>query len=154
MTYLIDAMPQVIREYGPVQFLLIGDGPLMGELRAQVDRLGMRERIHFAGFQADYVPYMEAMDIGVMPSLWEGFSISMQEYMALGKPMVVTNHGSFLEALTHEQHGLIVATRDSAGLSAEHPDGCCATQRWRGNSARPCLRACGTSSVSSSTCAI
>jgi len=60
---------------------------------------------------------MEAMDVGVMPSLWEGFSISMQEYMALGKPMVVTNHGSFLEALTHEQHGLIVATRDSAGLS-------------------------------------
>lgn len=118
MTYLIDAMPQVIREYGPVQFLLIGDGPLMAELRAQVDRLGMREYIHFAGFQADYVPYMEAMDIGVMPSLWEGFSISMQEYMALGKPMVVTNHGSFLEALTHEQHGLIVATRDSAGLSA------------------------------------
>jgi len=118
MTYLIDAMPQVIREYGPVQFLLVGDGPLMGDLRAQVDRLGMRAHIQFAGFQADYVPYMEAMDIGVMPSLWEGFSISMQEYMALGKPTVVTNHGSFLEALTHEQHGLLVATRDSAGLSA------------------------------------
>ena len=53
-----------------------------------------------------------------MPSLWEGFSISMQEYMALGKPVVVTNHGSFLEALTHEQHALIVPTRDSAGLGA------------------------------------
>jgi glycosyltransferase involved in cell wall biosynthesis len=118
MTYLIDAMPEVLREYGPVQFLLIGDGPLMGELRAQVERLGMGAYIHFAGFQTKYVPYMEAIDIGVMPSLWEGFSISMQEYMALGKPMIVTNHGSFLEALTHEQHGLIVATRDSAGLSA------------------------------------
>jgi glycosyltransferase involved in cell wall biosynthesis len=118
MAYLIDAMPQVIREYGPVQFLLVGDGPLMAELRAQAERLGMREHIRFAGFQAEYVPYMEAMDVGVMPSLWEGFSISMQEFMALGKPMVVTNHGSFLEALAHEQHALIVPTRDSAGLSA------------------------------------
>jgi glycosyltransferase involved in cell wall biosynthesis len=118
MQYLIDAGPQVIREYGAVQFLVVGDGPLMGDLRAQAARLGVAEHVHFVGFQAEYVPYMEAMDIGVMPSLWEGFSISMQEFMALGKPMVVTNHGSFLEALTHEQHALIVPVRDSAGLSA------------------------------------
>ena len=117
-SYLIEAAAQIVRQYGPIQVLLVGDGPLMGELRASVDALGLTPYVHFAGFQAAYIPYMEAMDIGVMPSLWEGFSISMQEFMALGKPMVVTDHPSFLEAFTHEQHGLVVPVRDSAALAA------------------------------------
>jgi glycosyltransferase involved in cell wall biosynthesis len=117
-TYLIEAAAQVIREHGPVQFLLVGDGPLKDQLHAEVEQLGIAKHFHFAGFQSAYVPYMEAMDIGVMPSLWEGFSISMQEFMALGKPMVVTNHSSFLEAFTQGQNGLVVPTRDGPALAA------------------------------------
>jgi glycosyltransferase involved in cell wall biosynthesis len=117
-TYLIEAAARVIREHGPVQFVLVGDGPLKDRLHTQVEQLGIAEHFYFAGFQSEYVPYMQAMDIGVMPSLWEGFSISMQEFMALGKPMVITNHGSFLEAFTHGQNGLVVPTRDGPALAA------------------------------------
>ena len=71
----------------------------------------------FAGFQEDAVPYMQAMDVVVMPSLWEGFSISMQEFMALGKPMVVSDHHSFKEAMVDGEHGLIVPMRDGPALA-------------------------------------
>lgn len=116
-TYLLDAIARVIADYGPLQFVLVGDGPLMAELRAKAEHLGITAYTHFAGFQSDYVRYMEAMDIGVMPSLWEGFSISMQEFMALGKPLVVTDHASFREALVHGEHGLIAPVRNGEALA-------------------------------------
>jgi glycosyltransferase involved in cell wall biosynthesis len=43
----------------------------------------------------------------------------MQEFMALGKAMVVSDHHSFREAIDHGQHGLIVPMRDSAILADE-----------------------------------
>jgi glycosyltransferase involved in cell wall biosynthesis len=117
-TYLLDAAAELLRSYGPLQLLIVGDGPLRDELLIKATNLGLGPYVHFAGFQAEYVPFMEAMDIGVMPSLWEGFSISMQEFMALGKPMVVSDHRSFQEAFTHERHGLLVPARDGAALAA------------------------------------
>jgi glycosyltransferase involved in cell wall biosynthesis len=118
--YLVDAAARVVNDHeGPLLFLIVGDGPDQEALTQQVDSLGLSDRIHFAGFQEDAVPYMEAMDVVVMPSLWEGFSISMQEFMALGKAMVVSDHHSFREAIDHGQHGLIVPMRDSAILADE-----------------------------------
>jgi len=117
-TFLIDAAARVLRESGPVRYVLVGSGPLQQELQASVERLGIADRFSFAGFQADYIAYMQALDIAVMPSLWEGFSIAMQEFMALAKPLVVTDHPSFLEAIRHEQHGLVVPRGDSGALAA------------------------------------
>lgn len=117
-TFLLDAAAELLRSYGPFQLLIVGDGPLRDELLVKATTLGLGGHVRFAGFQADYVPFMEAMDIGVMPSLWEGFSISMQEFMALGKPMVVSDHRSFQEAFTHERHGLLVPARNGAALAA------------------------------------
>jgi glycosyltransferase involved in cell wall biosynthesis len=117
--YFIDAAAQVRQEYDqPVNFLLVGDGPLRQELESQVDRLGLRECFHFAGFQSDTVPFMQATDIATMPtSIDEGISLAMLEYMAMGKPMIATNDPSFEETVVHGQSGLIVAKKDSKGLA-------------------------------------
>jgi glycosyltransferase involved in cell wall biosynthesis len=118
--YLVDAAARVVDHHkGPLLFLIVGDGPDHQALTEQVHALGLSDSVRFAGFQEDAVPYMEAMDVVVMPSLWEGFSISMQEFMALGKAMVVSDHHSFREAIDHGQHGLIVPMRDSTILADE-----------------------------------
>ena len=114
--HFVDAAAHVITAYGPVDFLLVGDGELRADLERQVADLGIEKHVHFVGFQQDYVPYMEAMDVAVMPSLWEGFSISMQEFMALGKPLVATDHPSFREAIVDGEHGLIVPVADGAAM--------------------------------------
>lgn len=116
--YLIAAAAKVIASLqGPVRFLIVGDGPEEQSLRSQAYELGIADNICFAGFQAEPLPYMQAMDIVAMPSLWEGFSISMQEFMALGKPMVTSDHHSFREAMVDGEHGLIVPVADGAALA-------------------------------------
>lgn len=101
----------------PVVFVIVGDGPLEAELRAQAEALGISDAVVFAGFQPDPLPYMQAFDIATMPSLWEGFSISMQQFMALGKPLVASDHHSFREAMVDREHGLIVPVADDHALA-------------------------------------
>ena len=115
--YLVQAARQVLDARPDAQFLIVGDGPLRPELTDLAEELGIHEQIRFAGFRTDYVRYMEAMDIGVMPSLWEGYSLSMLEFMALGKPMVVSDHPTFTEALTDGETALVTAMRDSEALA-------------------------------------
>lgn len=117
--YLVAAAGEVLRHCPATVLLLVGDGPDEAALRQQVADEGIADRVIFAGFQADPVPYMEAMDVAVMPSLWEGFSISMQEFMAMGTPLVTSDHHSFREAMDHGVHGLIAPMRDSAQLAVE-----------------------------------
>ncbi len=119
VSYLIEATQEIVRTRDDVTVLIVGDGPDEADLRAQAHAAGLDDVIVFAGFQADPLPYMEAMDVVVMPSLWEGFSISMQEFMALGKAMVVTDHHSFAEAIDHGEHGVIVPIRDGAAIAEQ-----------------------------------
>lgn len=115
--YLVGAAARVLKEFGPVNFLLVGNGPLESQLKQQVAELGIGDHFHFAGFQANHIPYMEAMDITVMSSLHEGFSLSMLEFMAMGKPSVVTDHPSFLEAVVDQKSAIVVPMRSSDGLA-------------------------------------
>lgn len=117
--YLVDAVPRLIDgSPRPFILLLVGDGPDHEVLQARVTELGIDDVVRFAGHQIDPLAYMRAMDIATMPSLWEGFSICMQQFMALGKPMVVSDHHSFREAITDLVHGLIVPMADSDALGA------------------------------------
>jgi glycosyltransferase involved in cell wall biosynthesis len=116
-TYLIEAHSKIVHQYGPVILLLVGDGELRNELESQVQRAGTTDTVYFAGFQRDVIPYMQACDIAAMPSLFEVFSLSMLEFMALGKPVVASDHSSFLEAFTNGVNGLIVPRKDSQKLA-------------------------------------
>ena len=115
--YLIEAARTIVEARPDVQFLIVGDGPLKDELVTRCSELGIAEHVCFAGFLSDYVTHMEAMDIGVMPSLWEGFSLSMLEFMALGKPMVVSDHPSFLEAMKASETALITPQKDVPAIA-------------------------------------
>jgi glycosyltransferase involved in cell wall biosynthesis len=115
--YFVEAAAHVKREIGEVTFLLVGDGPLEGDLRRQVNSLGLEDSFIFAGFQSEYVPYMDAMDVAVMSSVHEGFSLTMLELMAMGKPCVFTDHPSFKEAVGDEACCVLVPVRSGAALA-------------------------------------
>lgn len=115
--YLIDAARKVIQEFGPVNFLLVGNGHLEEELRAQVANHGISEYVHFLGFAQDTVPFIEAMDITLMSSLSEGISLSMLEYMAMGKPIIATREPSFTETVIDGDSGLIVELKNASSLA-------------------------------------
>lgn len=117
LAFLINAMPAVVEACGPVNLVLVGEGEERPALEAQARRLGLEDRIHFAGFQGDPIPFIAAMDVAVMPSLFEGFSIAMLELMAMGRPLVVSDHPSFAEAIDDNVTALVTRRGDPASIA-------------------------------------
>jgi glycosyltransferase involved in cell wall biosynthesis len=115
--YLIEAAAHVIQKHPNVDFVIVGSGPEEQNFREQIARLTLESRVNLVGYQPDPRTYIEAMDIATMPSLYEGFSISVLEFMAMGKPLIVSDHPSMCEAITDGVTGLIVRREDSIGLA-------------------------------------
>jgi len=116
-SYLIEAAARVIQEFGPVNFMIVGDGPEESKLKEQVSKLNLVEYFHFTGFASNIVPYVAAMDITTMPSLYEGFGLSLVEFMAMAKPSVVSDLACFREILQDKVEGLVVEVGNSEALA-------------------------------------
>lgn len=72
-------------------FLLIGDGELRQSLEKQARRLGIIQRIVFAGARDDVPALLHAMDVFVFPSLFEGLPLSVVEAQTAGLPVVMAD---------------------------------------------------------------
>ncbi len=114
--FFVAAAVILCKELPEVKFVLVGDGPLLPELRAVIDREGLADRFLFAGSQTDVRRYLRAFDIAVLSSESEGFSNSILEYISMGLPCVVTNVGGNAEALGGG--GILVPPRDPAAIAA------------------------------------
>ncbi len=84
-----------------VRLSIVGDGSLLKELREFVVKNNLDEKVVFLGaVNNDDIPQiLWNADVYVMPSLYEGFSVSLIEAMASGKPLVLSNIDPFKEAL-------------------------------------------------------
>jgi glycosyltransferase involved in cell wall biosynthesis len=71
--------------------VLVGEGPLLKQLRGLVDKLDIASRVRFLGKRTDVPQLLKAADIYVQPSRWEGFGIAALEAMAAGKPIVASD---------------------------------------------------------------
>jgi glycosyltransferase involved in cell wall biosynthesis len=114
---LIDAMARC-----PGTLMLVGGGSLEGELRRQVARLGLEERVRFIGrvSGADLPAYYHASDIFVLPSvaITEAYGLVQIEAMAAGVPVVSTNLPTGVPWVNQDGvTGLIVPPRDAGALA-------------------------------------
>ena len=116
LEYLLAAMPAILARCPDAHLLLVGDGPLRAELEAHAERLGLRERIIFAGFQADPRPYLGLMDVFVLPVPVGSMSIGLLEAMAMRRAVVITFGGEG-EAVIHGASGLCPPPRDPQALA-------------------------------------
>ena len=117
LQYLLEAMRQV-----RAALLLVGGGPLEGELRRQAEALGVGERVIFAGRVPDeeLPAYYHGADLFVLPSCErsEAFGLSQVEAMAAGLPVVGTELGTGTTFVNrHGETGLVVPPRDSQALA-------------------------------------
>jgi glycosyltransferase involved in cell wall biosynthesis len=115
--YFISAAAKIIQQHGPVHFLIVGNGPMEQELRTMVAEHQIEQYVHFAGFQPDTVPYIQAMDVAVMTSISEGISLAMLEFMAMGKAIVATSEPSFMETIIDGESGVIAQLKDSQSIA-------------------------------------
>ena len=119
LSVLLEAMGELKRRLGkpPCQLLMVGDGPAREALGALRDRLGLSEWVVFAGTRRDIPCVLHALDVFVLPSLFEGFGIAILEAMAAGKPVVATRVGGIPEFVVHGQTGLLVEPGNATALA-------------------------------------
>jgi glycosyltransferase involved in cell wall biosynthesis len=116
--YLIEAVSTLIKDYPLIRLLIIGDGPLMGEMKRYADSLGINDNVIFLGTRRDVPDLLSAIDIFVLPSLWEGLGIALLEAMAAGKPVIATNIGPFREIVNTEEVGRLVPVKSSEAIAS------------------------------------
>ncbi len=107
---LIRAAAGLLDHHKHIHFVVAGHQkePLMGELQALMDDLGVSANIHFIGFQQDCAAFLGQLDYFLLSSSSEGFSISTIEAMATGLPVLVTRCGGPEEIISAENQGIMV----------------------------------------------
>ena len=116
---LIQALA-IIKSQLPQDWALLCVGRDAGELeplQQLAAELDIKGHIYFLGQRQDIPQLMSISDIGLLVSHEEGFSNAILEFMASGKPMVVTNVGGNAEAIIHNKCGLVVARKDIHAIS-------------------------------------
>lgn len=82
--YLIDVFSELSKMKEGNKLVLVGDGPLMGDMKAKVHDLGLDSKVLFLGTRSDVADLFNAFDLFVLPSLFEGLGIVAVEAQANG----------------------------------------------------------------------
>jgi phosphatidyl-myo-inositol dimannoside synthase len=118
---LIRALPEVSRRVPGLQWVVIGDGPLRGELEAHARSAGLAERSRFLGAVRDSErdAWLRRADVFAMPSGFpgEGFGIAYLEASAYAKPVLAGNGGGSPEAVLDGVSGLLVDPTDPTAVA-------------------------------------
>lgn len=88
--YLIDIFDKVAKKT-PAKLLLVGDGELRASIEDKVKNLGLENDVIFTGIREDVSDLMQAMDVFVFPSLYEGLPLSIVEAQAAGLPCLISD---------------------------------------------------------------
>lgn len=107
---LIRLMPEVLRQSPGACLVLVGSGPLDGELRRTARDLGVERPVTFVGplDTGAMALHLAASDLFLLPSTYEGLSHLLLEAMRAGVPVVATDAGGNAEVVTDGQGGRIV----------------------------------------------
>ena len=108
--------------------MLIGDGPQRAELEDLARTLGLAQRVHFQGFQANRLAFLKRCDVFVLPSTLEGIPRCLMEAMAAGVLVIASDIPGCRDLITHDSTGLLFAKGKAEELAtlltvvAQHPE--------------------------------
>ena len=97
--------------------LIVGAGPLEEEIKAELERLGLDEKIIMPGLQENTRPFFNAMDVFMMTSSFEGLPIALLEAMSMECAIVTTDAGGIKEVIRDDVDGLMVKVENWLDLS-------------------------------------
>ncbi|MEW6616664.1 MAG: glycosyltransferase [Thermodesulfobacteriota bacterium] len=103
---LIKAFARFDNEYQKsARLLVVGRGELEQKLKRLTHKLGIAQKVIWAGFRKDIPVVMNALDLFVLPSLYEGLGLVLLEAMAAGTPVVASRVGPIPEVVAEGKTG-------------------------------------------------
>jgi glycosyltransferase involved in cell wall biosynthesis len=115
----------------PGRLAIVGNGPLEGSVRAEIDRLDLGEHVRWFPYRGDVAPYLAALDLFVLPSAWEALPLSVLEAMSCGIAVLATSVGGVPEAVRDGVTGRLVPRGDEEALAGALRDLLAAPARLR-----------------------
>jgi len=97
--------------------IVVGDGREQVSLERQAYELGIRDRVHFAGYQGNCTEWMKLFDCIVQPSLTEGTPNAVLEALCLRVPIIATDVGGVPDLIVDGKNGLLVPSENIGQLS-------------------------------------
>ena len=115
--YFIRSIPYILKEFPGSIFVIAGDGPMKSEMEQLVIDLGIDKQVRFLGFRKDVPDLLSIFDITVVPSISEGFGLSLIEAMAVGNAIVTTEVGGLKEVGEEGKTVLFVPPKDPKAIA-------------------------------------
>lgn len=115
--YFTRAMEKVTKEIKNLKAIFVGSGELEEELKKEINKLRLNDYIIFLGKRQDVPEILKICDLVVLPSLNEGFGLSIVEAQAAGKPVIATKVGGIPEVVKDGETGILVSPKDSDALA-------------------------------------
>ena len=105
---LISAMPKVLNNYHDSKLIIAGKGGMIDELRDEVRRLNIENKVYFTGYLnlTQVTKMYKCADVAVFPSTYEPFGVVALEGMLSGTPVVVSDVGGLNEIVEHRVNGM------------------------------------------------
>jgi glycosyltransferase involved in cell wall biosynthesis len=109
----------VVREIPAAKLVLVGTGPELQKIQAQVREADLEAHVRLLGLRQDIERLLPAADLFLLTSISEGIPLTVIEAMAAGLPVVATRVGGMAEVVEDGVTGCLAASGDDAALAAQ-----------------------------------
>ena len=89
--FLLHVFAMLIKEIPNSMLLLVGDGELLSEIEKQIEQLNLKSNVKMLGARTDIPDILNAADVFLFPSKWEGLPVTVVEAQASGLPCFVSD---------------------------------------------------------------
>lgn len=117
ISYLIQAVPNMVKKYRNLEVLIAGDGEERARLENLAENLKVSKNIRFLGYVTNAEEVINRLDVFVLPSVWEGFPYVLLEAMILRKPIVATNIFGVSEIIDNYRTGILITPRSPDSIT-------------------------------------
>jgi len=114
--FFLRAIARLAPDFPHVRALVVGEGSQREELEQTARRMGVGDRVVFAGYRSDVARAIATFDVAVLTSLWEGLPRVLVQYSLLEKPIVTFAVEGAHEVVDDGTSGYVVALRDEEAL--------------------------------------
>jgi len=120
LEYLIDAVERLVPDHPSVCLWVAGQGVYIKKIKAFIQDRLIRQHIIFLGWKdSDALNQLyNKATVYVMPSIVEGFGMTLLEAMACGCPVIATDSGGAVDIIRHNDNGLLVSYGNTAQMAA------------------------------------
>lgn len=109
------ALPKVVCDHPEARFLIAGEGPEQDRIEGFVRGLELEQNIALLPWQEDPYPFLQALDLLVVPSIQAGFSMAAIQAMAVGTPALLRDSGGLREIVDTDVSGFLYRDDEDLG---------------------------------------